>query len=94
MRKIEIIGEWMKKDGKVIGNKNCDIIEHLIRQHMTKISDRDGGWTILYFSPTDQTYWELSYPHGHMHGGGSPKLTSLTDEEASSIYKLDIEPKL
>jgi Immunity protein 27 len=55
-----IVGEWLEKDGKVVGNQECRVIDHLISDHLIRVGSRDGGWTGLFRDPTDDTLWELT----------------------------------
>jgi hypothetical protein len=74
MERKVIVGRWEEKDGQVVANQECRIIQHLIAEHLIKIGQRDGGWTNLYFDPTNGIFWEGTYPMSHMHGGGPPLL--------------------
>jgi hypothetical protein len=76
--------EWDVVDGKVIGNAVCDRIDHLVSQYLLQVAG--GGWETLYQDPYDGRYWELTYPQGEMHGGGPPRLTHLSDEQARAKY--------
>jgi hypothetical protein len=81
-----IVGEWLEKDGQVVANQECRIIQHLIADHFVRAGSREGGWTALFRDPTDGSLWELTYPHSERHGGGPPTLTQLTDQEARELY--------
>ncbi len=74
------------KDGKVTESQECRIIQHLLKEHLIKVGEREGGWTKLYWDPLTDSYWEHSYPQGEMQGGGPPALTLLTDEEIETLY--------
>ena len=74
MKKDEIIGKWKLKDGRMIRDENCKLIEKLIHNEFTKVQTSEDGWTVTYKSK-DGTIWELTYPESHLHGGGPPKLT-------------------
>ena len=73
MNNKEIIGKWIFKNGKVIADSNCNIIESMIKNDLTKLESNDDGWTIRY-KGNDGGIWELSYPENHLQGGGPPKL--------------------
>jgi hypothetical protein len=83
----KIVGAWIARDGKVVGNKACEIIDHLIEAHLLRVDEREEGWTVLYQNPTDDTFWELSYPQGELHGGGPPTLTELSPDEVQHLYR-------
>jgi hypothetical protein len=54
-----------------------------------KIAVMDGGWTTLFHDPATGRYLERTYPHSEMHGGGTPEIKLLTQEEAQAKYQLD-----
>lgn len=37
-----------------------------------------GDWAILYRSRETGDLWDITYPHGEMHGGGPRRLRLLT----------------
>jgi hypothetical protein len=80
-------GQW-EVDGKT-----CQFIQQLIWNRFVHVDQREGGWTLLYHDPSDGTYWEYTYPHSEMHGGGPPVLTRLSVEEVRTLYRLPaLEP--
>jgi len=46
------------------------------------ISADESGWLKLYQDPEDKRYWQLSFEHGEMQGGGPPSLILLSELEA------------
>ena len=62
--------------------------EWLISNRFIRVDQRGDGWTRLYQDPADGAYWELSYPHPEMDGGGPPMLTRLSVEQVQSLYDL------
>ncbi len=80
----DLLCRWMVADGKVTGDETCERIQLLISQYLEKVAG--GGWEILYRDPDDGRHWELTYPQGEMHGGGPPRLTSLSLEQARMKY--------
>jgi Immunity protein 27 len=87
---IELIGRWETVNGVVCADAAAKRILELARTYLTKVavSEAFGGWETLYQDPADLRFWELTYPHGEMHGGGPPKLKSLTVQEAKSKYRV------
>ncbi len=81
-----IVGRWLEENGKVVASQECTIIDHLTKYHLIKVGERDSGWTQLFFDPVDGSYWERTYPQGHLQGGGTPMLTSLSTEEVRTLY--------
>jgi hypothetical protein len=79
----EITGAWVLADGRVVANADCRRIERLTTGYMEKVAG--GGWTTLF---RDGRLWELDYPQSEMHGGGPPRLRSITEADASARYTM------
>jgi hypothetical protein len=71
----------------------CRRIEQLIAQHLIELGCDSSGWDVLYRDPQDARLWELTYPQGHLHGGGPPRLTWLAATQAREKYGLAIAAK-
>lgn len=82
--KTDLTGEWKLVGGKVVSDEACERINLLTSQHLEHIAV--GNWEKLYRDPEDGRYWELTYPHSDWHGGGPPRLTCLSEEEAQTKY--------
>lgn len=83
--------------GKIIieaGSVNFDPIGKrilfLIQNKLQKKVSTSGGWNVLYLDKRDNRYWELTYPHSEVHGGGPPMLRVLTEAELETKYDLGI----
>ena len=74
------------------GNAACERIQHLISNVLVKlgVSKEAGGWETLFLDPTDGRLWERTFPHGHMHGGGPPRLATISEDDAIRRYGRDI----
>jgi len=68
------------QEAKIVNER----IYWLINNYLIKI--KDNGWERLYQDPQDHRFWELTYPKGEMYGGGPPKLSNITEEEANNKY--------
>ena len=44
------------------------------------------GWTALFFDPRDGRFWELTFPHGSLFGGGPRQLTCVSPTDAEERY--------
>jgi hypothetical protein len=86
----DLVGKWINDRGKVVGDAATERIRWLTSNVLEKIgpSEESGGWDILYRDRGDGRYWEFTYPKSYMHGGGPPRLTCISDEEARKKYKL------
>ena len=66
--------------------RETDRINWLVRSKLRKLATASGGWDTLYLDPKDGRYWERTYPHGQLHGGGPPALTNISQETARDKY--------
>ena len=82
----------IEKNGEVVGDSTCKRIEFLISEHLEIIGKDDSGWDTLYLDPNDGRYWEHTYPKSHMHGGGTPALIHISEEEAKKKYYKYFKP--
>jgi hypothetical protein len=83
----ELVGNWIEVPlGQIIGDDAEQRIQDAVKNRLTKIGVRDGGWTILYQDPSDKSYLELSFPQNEMHGGGPAKLTRINVEQIHEFY--------
>ena len=76
MNKKEIIGNWDFKNGEIIADSNCKLIESMIKNELKEIMTSENGWTKQY-EGKDGIIWELTFPQSHLQGGGPPKLTRI-----------------
>ena len=84
----ELHGDWFLIDGQVVGNSVSLRINHLITSELIEIATADGGWSTLYRDPSDGRFWELTYSHSEMHGGGPRSLVQLDRESAILKYEI------
>jgi hypothetical protein len=82
----ELIGQWESIGGTIRADASATRIKDLTDAHLTKVAVAESGWETLYKDPTDLRFWELTYPHSEMHGGGPPMLRCLSAEEAPVKY--------
>jgi hypothetical protein len=82
----EIIGNWILKNGRMIGDEGCERVHRLTRDYLVKVGIDWSGWETLYEDPRDGRFWERIYLQSEMHGGGPPSLRYISDDEAKSKY--------
>jgi hypothetical protein len=82
----EIKCEWTVVDGKIAGNEACDRIPRLLDEYLVYLGSDASGWEQLFVDRADSRFWELTFPMSHMHGGGPPLLTVLSEERARAKY--------
>jgi hypothetical protein len=85
---IELIGNWVFQDNKVVEDETAKRINHLKENYLNKIAVSGSGWEILYQDPNDKRYWELIYTESDYHGGGAPSLINLSYGLAKEKYFL------
>jgi hypothetical protein len=82
----DLIGKWNVIGGKAVEDETCQRIKSLLTGHLQELGRDQSGWDVLYRDPDDGRFWELTYPQSEMHGGGPPRLTCLTPEQANKKY--------
>jgi len=85
---IALVGRWEMEDGNPVADTTCDRIQTLMSEHLEEVTADASGWEILYRDPTDGRYWELSYPQGHLQGGGPPALNHIPEDQACAKYDM------
>jgi hypothetical protein len=53
---------------------------------LEKLGHDWSGWETLYRNPATGALWEITYPHGEMHGGGPRRLSEITPSDAAAKY--------
>lgn len=85
----ELVGNWTFDGSKLQPDEACDRIQQLTEGVLERVavSRHYGAWETLFRDPADGRLWERTYPHGEMHGGGPPRLTLVSQEEARAKYE-------
>ena len=81
-----LLGDWIVRGTQVEGDEICNRIKWLVTEKLQEVTTDVSGWDVLYRDPADGRYWELTYPQSLMHGGGPPRLTHLSVEQAKNKY--------
>jgi hypothetical protein len=85
---VDLLGRWVVRDGRVFGDPTTERIEFLIQRCLRQFAEDSSGWTTLFIDPGDDRLWERTYPYGAMQGGGPPRLTLVSEQEARKRYDL------
>ena len=85
----DLIGRWQLDGDEIVADETCKRIDWLINYHLVPVGTDPSGWDDLYRDPDDGRLWELTRPQSEMHGGGPPRLTCMTIDEARRKYQLD-----
>lgn len=78
---VAIEGRWIFAKGKMVADEAALRIDDLTASYLEFVAAIDTC-SLLYRDPKDGRLWEQSYPQGEMHGGGPPKLSVVSLEEA------------
>jgi hypothetical protein len=83
-------GSWIVSGATLVPDEVCRRIEALTSGSLRKVADspRYGSWEVLYVDPRDGRYWKKSYPQGHLHGGGPPRLENISRQQAAEQFDL------
>jgi hypothetical protein len=65
-----LVGSWVLKNGAMTEDEVSLRIRSLIKSELQRIATSKDGWEVLYKDLSDGRYWELTYPHSEMQGGG------------------------
>lgn len=86
----DLVGNWVLGKQGFEADEVSKRIEWLVSDILEKIADSPqwGAWETLFRDPIDGRLWERTYPKGEMHGGGPPRLTNITEEQARVKYGL------
>ena len=79
-------GNWFVQNGRVVVDDVSKQIEWLIKSSLERLADDSSGWDTLYRDPQNGRFWECTYPHSEMHGGGPPRLKVISPEIAFKKY--------
>ena len=82
-------GSWTEPGAGSVHDDVDRRILWLVSRRLTLLEVAEGGWRQLYRDPRDGRLWELSFPHGSLHGGGPRRLARITREEAIAAYGAD-----
>jgi len=87
---IELVGKWVSVNGQVRADETCERIQWLTTHHLRKVatSKQWGDWETLFQDPDDGRFWERTYPQSEMQGGGPPRLSAMSREQAKAKYQL------
>lgn len=81
----ELIGQWLFSNGAVAADDVCKRIEQLVASALSFVGTDESGWERLYQDPRDYRFWLLSFPQGHLQGGGPPNLRALNSFEVAKF---------
>jgi hypothetical protein len=83
-----LVGSWVEDGPGSVHDEVDRRILWLVSRRLTLEGVGDGGWTQLYRDPRDGRFWELTFPHGSLHGGGPRRLECVAAPVARERYGL------
>lgn len=86
VNETRLVGSWVEKNDSVVQDAVCERIQWLTDSYLEQVAVDGDNWSALYRNPDDGSYWELTYPKSHMHGGGPPTLQRVSKGEAHARY--------
>jgi|AntRauTorcE11898_2_1112593.scaffolds.fasta_scaffold08325_2 hypothetical protein len=81
-----LLGRWIEENDSVVQDAVCKRIQWLTDFYLKQIAVDGNNWSALYRNPDDSSYWELTYPQSHRHGGGPPALQRVLKRDAVKRY--------
>ena len=78
-------GSWEEGVGSVHDATDRRIL-WLVSRRLTLVATAEGGWRQLFRDPRDGRLWELTFPHGSLHGGGPRRLECVPARRARERY--------
>ena len=87
---VLLAGSWTESEGGSVHDHVDRRILWLVSRRLTLVEVAEGGWRQLYRDPRDGRLWELSFPHGSLHGGGPRRLAVMDDAEARERYGVEL----
>ena len=79
-----LVGQWQTTAQGMVADEVSRRIQFLVAGALVKVAS--SGWETLFRDPSDQRFWELTYPQSELHGGGPPRLSNVTSTYASQKY--------
>lgn len=84
----ELVGRWLFDKGKIIEDETSKQIHWLTASVFRQVAVDGDNWCSLYLDPNTGFFWELTYPHSDMHGGGPPNLKRLKKIDVNKKYRM------
>jgi len=85
-----LVGSWTEVGAGSVHDEVDRRILWLASVRLSLVAVAEGGWRQLYRDPRDGRLWELTFPHGSLHGGGPRRLAVVDDTVARERYGIEI----
>ena len=84
-----LVGAWVEDGSRTTHDDVDRRIFWLVTRRLVACGHAGGGWDQLYRDPRDDRFWELTFPHGSLHGGGPRQLAHVDASVAREKYDVD-----
>jgi hypothetical protein len=84
-----LVGTWEEPAPGALHDEVDRRILWLVSRRLTLLGVGEGGWRQLYRDPRDGRLWELTFPHGSLHGGGPRLLVRVDEAAARERYRVE-----
>ena len=84
-----LVGAWAEHASHTVHDEVDRRIFWLVARRLIACGHAAGGWEQLYRDPRDGRFWELTFPHGSLHGGGPRRLEHVDASVARAKYGVD-----
>ncbi len=85
-----LAGGWKHEIGGPTDDADARIFR-LVSEVLEHVATSAQAWDQLFRDPRDGRYWELTFPHGSLHGGGPRELAVMDATAAAAKYGLPRE---
>jgi hypothetical protein len=79
-------GSWTEERVGSVHDAADRRILWLVSRRLALVATAEGGWRQLFRDPRDGRLWELTFPHGSLHGGGPRRLECVSTPRARERY--------
>ncbi|MFL5618611.1 MAG: Imm27 family immunity protein [Gemmatimonadaceae bacterium] len=86
-----LAGSWTEPGVGSVHDQVDRRILWLVSRRLTLLGVTEGGWRQLYQDPRDGRFWELTFPHGSLHGGGPRRLECVAALVAAQRYGMKLD---
>jgi len=63
-------------------------VREFLEANCIEVATDESGWETLYQDKSSKEFWVRTFPDSHLHGGGLPLLTLISEPEAQKRFKL------
>src|SRR5215217_1996577 len=88
---VLLSGSWTETGRGPVHDEVDQRIFWLVSRRLTLVGVTEGGWRQLYRDPRDGRLWELTFPHGSLHGGGPRRLECVAALVAAKRYGVALD---